>query len=379
MGQANRKFPELSPKKPEPTPQGSSSHLRDIAVAIDPPPSGAIGIQELLDRMDFLSEANFFSSNNSLELEAIKTTRTPPSWNIYDIADPSQCTAPLDLLGWNTNDIQNLLRRMIRIRIIDAALQGMAKTGKISAVEKRGYESEAVSAGVAFNLNKSDHVLGNRLRTDQVLTNSDRIDLLFASYLKENSVWRVQETKFINGSPYNQEFGTTLANSIYRHDPCSDTGMGVVVCYVNWAEFKTSECQEILIKIRSANYPVLMVCEHVRSSDHLLETDDTTANCAAQHAEEYGIDWAVVDGSDVVSIATATKSLTDRVRKKRGPALLEAVLFSSTANDEKHDPIYRLTNAMITRGDINHAGVEILESLEQQSIKAALTKALSDS
>jgi len=43
--------------------QTSGNVLHDIAVAIDPPPDGAIGIRELLNRLDFMAEADFFSPN----------------------------------------------------------------------------------------------------------------------------------------------------------------------------------------------------------------------------------------------------------------------------------------------------------------------------
>ncbi len=60
MGQPNKKPSTETPDEILAPVQTSSSVLREIAVAIDPPPDGAVGIRELLDRLDFMAEANFF-------------------------------------------------------------------------------------------------------------------------------------------------------------------------------------------------------------------------------------------------------------------------------------------------------------------------------
>ncbi len=60
MGQTKRKASNVLLDDLPVQSQSSRSVLRDVAVAIDPPPEGAVGIRELLDRLDFLVEADFF-------------------------------------------------------------------------------------------------------------------------------------------------------------------------------------------------------------------------------------------------------------------------------------------------------------------------------
>ncbi|MGB0574673.1 MAG: hypothetical protein ACPGPC_00735 [Alphaproteobacteria bacterium] len=88
MGQTKRKASDVLLDDLPVQSQSSRSVLRDVAVAIDPPPEGAVGIRELLDRLDFLVEGDFFS----LKERTLDTGPSPfdlsSSWNIYDFADP---------------------------------------------------------------------------------------------------------------------------------------------------------------------------------------------------------------------------------------------------------------------------------------------------
>jgi len=101
---------------------------------------------------------------------------------------------------------------------------------------------------------------------------------------------------------------------------------------------------------------------------------DLNKYSTAQYADELGIEWAVVDGSDVIAIANASASLIDQIRKGRGVGLLETVSFDHQTGKEFADPILRLKQAMIARGDINQAGFEILQTLEQQMINTIVTE-----
>ena len=53
-------FPKKKPEDPQPlvSNEFEADSLRHRAVAIDPPPEGAIGIQELLSRFEQFAEAN---------------------------------------------------------------------------------------------------------------------------------------------------------------------------------------------------------------------------------------------------------------------------------------------------------------------------------
>ena len=88
--------------------------------------------------------------------------------------------------------------------------------------------------------------------------------------------------------------------------------------------------------------------------------------------------WAVVDGNDVIAIADASAYLIDHIRKGRGVGFLEAVSFDHRTADEISDPILRLKQAMVARGDINQAGFEILETLEKQMANATVVKSLAE-
>ena len=139
--------------------QTSRSVLHDIAVAIDPPPDGAIGIRELLDRLDFMAEADFFSPKEGSLDAGLSPLNQSLSWNIYDFADPEEFIGPLDITDWNGDDLQLILREMIRIRVTSNILAGKIKEGQTTAPLPPSISLEALPTGLARNTSPQDQVI----------------------------------------------------------------------------------------------------------------------------------------------------------------------------------------------------------------------------
>ncbi|NKB19739.1 MAG: hypothetical protein GKS01_04255 [Alphaproteobacteria bacterium] len=322
----------------------SKSVLRDVAVAIDPPPDGAVGIHELLDRLDFLAEADFFSPKE----QSLGTTRSfiepSSSWNIYDFADSQIFTRPLDITGWKGDDLQLMLRQMIRSQATTHALMRQIDEGLAANPPTLNANSVALETGVSRNILSQDQVVRIQLLPEHPLSVTDEF-------------WHAIET----------------AASVV---PASDaTGSSVVVAYINAQDIEEKSTQERLRSFHDNKYKILFVCQHTLPSQRRNPILDQEEYCAAQYADNIGMEWAIVDGNDVVAIAIASAALIDRTRKGRGVGFLEAVTFDNDMDLEISDPITRLKQAMVARGDINHAGFEILETLEKQMVSTAEIKA----
>lgn len=373
MGQTKRKASNVLLDDLPVQSQSSRSVLRDVAVAIDPPPEGAVGIRELLDRLDFLVEADFFLSKE----RTLDTGHSPfdlsSSWNIYDFADPQTSTRPIDITGWHGDDLQLILRKMIRIRETSNALADLAKNSPLTTVTHPAIGWEAVATGISCNVTSQDQLFGNYLFPTHSLTVTDEVFPLIARLTGKDTTTNLDIKPAHLTSLSADEFWNDVETTFSQFTDNQKQAGNMVVAYIDAEGFEQPLAQKMLKLFQEKNYPVLLVCERLLPR-HASETlSNQKSSSVAQLADNASTDWAVVDGNDVIAIAKASGSLTDRIRKGRGIGFLEAVRFDHDLTNEFSDPIARLKQAMIARGDINHASFEILQTLEKQIINATVT------
>ena len=122
--------PERKPDLPADPAAGPSPAtkiaMQKAAVAIDPPSHGAVGIQELLSKLEaFAEEENAAAGRHDLQslIDTADDLAARPAplpsttlWSLGELADPEKFSGPLDLEGWSADDLKVLLADMISIR-----------------------------------------------------------------------------------------------------------------------------------------------------------------------------------------------------------------------------------------------------------------------
>lgn len=118
---------------------------------------------------------------------------------------------------------------------------------------------------------------------------------------------------------------------------------------------------------------MLFVCENNLYAGHLDIAFRQPTDSTARIADAHGIPAAVVDGNNVIDVADAARTLIARARRSEGPGYLEAVTYrwrrhvgagdtyevrlrrpaKELAAWKRCDPIRRLEDAMVARGDIS--------------------------
>ena len=138
--------------------------------------------------------------------------------------------------------------------------------------------------------------------------------------------------------------------------------------------------------------PNVFVCINNQWAISLPRKKQTASKTLAQKALAYGFPGVMVDGNDILAVASATKEALDRARKGKGPTLIEAFTYRmsnhTTADDatkyrtddeltawKKKDPILRFQRYLqkkniLTDNDEN----EVLQS-SQDIINRALEEA----
>ena len=315
MGQTKRKASNVLLDDLPVQSQSSTSVLRDVAVAIDPPPEGAVGIRELLDRLDFLVEADFFLSKE----RTLDTGHSPfdlsSSWNIYDFADPQTSTRPIDITGWHGDDLQLILRKMIRIRETSNALADLAKNSPLTTVTHPAIGWEAVATGISCNVTSQDQLFGNYLFPTHSLTVTDEVFPLIARLTGKDTTTNLDIKPAHLTSLSADEFWNDVETTFSQFTDNQKQAGNMVVAYIDAEGFEQPLAQKMLKLFQEKNYPVLLVCERLLPR-HASETlSNQKISSVAQFADNAGTEWAVVDGNDVIAIAKASGSLTDRIRK----------------------------------------------------------------
>ena len=296
-------------------------------------------------------------------------------WNIYEFFGLETFTGPLDITDWNCDDLQIILRQMIRIRTTSLALTDHIKEGQTVASPLPAIGSEALPTGLSRNLSPLDQVIGTNYFLGHPLTVTDETFSLFAKAVGKETETSCNAKEFYHAGSNTDKYWKAIKTRASELAGDSKAKRPIVVAYIDAEDIETSLAQDMLRLFQNEKYPVLFVCERslpLQNGESIL---DHQKYSAAQYADDFGIEWVVVDGCDVIAIANASASLTDQIRKGRGVGLLETVNFDHETTKEFSDPILRLKQAMIARGDINQAGFEILQTLEQQMVNATVTEA----
>ena len=138
--------------------------------------------------------------------------------------------------------------------------------------------------------------------------------------------------------------------------------------------------------------PVLFVVENNLYSSHLHIDLRQSVDRTARFAEAHNVRSVVIDGNDVVRVARTAQDLVDAMRHDREPAFIEAVTYRWRGHvghredqdvgvertDNLHawrqrDPVRRLTEALVARGDTDSSGIEQID----EAVRAEVADALS--
>jgi pyruvate dehydrogenase E1 component alpha subunit len=134
--------------------------------------------------------------------------------------------------------------------------------------------------------------------------------------------------------------------------------------------------------------PAILLCRNNGWAISVPRSVQTAAPTFAQKAIAYGMPGVLVDGNDILAVVHVVREAAARGRRGDGPTLIEARTYRrgahSSSDDpsvyrdpaepkewERHDPLDRLRNYMLARGDITpEAEASLREELTDQITQA---------
>jgi pyruvate dehydrogenase E1 component alpha subunit len=167
---------------------------------------------------------------------------------------------------------------------------------------------------------------------------------------------------------------------------------GCCLCYLGDGAVNQGSFHESLNLAALFGIPVVYVIENNGYSMGTSQKRSSAyTGCLAQRAEGYGIDWDVVDGSDVYEVRAKTHIAMERARKEHKPTVLEIDTYRyyghsvADANFKKyrtpeeienykknHDPIHVFRNKLVAEGLLNDEMIESINKLAKEEADASV-------
>lgn len=325
---------------------------------------------------------------------------------IKNLLNPQTGHKPLDISNICSDHTLKFLRNMLRIRLCERKLADARSSGLIGGPVHLGVGQEAIAVGVSTQLSSSDYVFGAHRSHSHILALGSDTRKLFAEVLGKDT----GHSRGMGGSMHLWDescgfYGSVpiVAGTVSLAVGCAMAARLSKSQSVSVAYFGDGACEEGVVH-ESLNLaslqkdPVLFVVENNMFASHMHWSQRQPNASTARFAKANNISYKIVDGNNVLDVATAAKELIDNSRRGGGPGFLEAFTYrwyghvdwredidvgvSRSRHDvdnwKAKDPIKRLVDAMFSSEILSLDGYKEIESELSTEIEKAWELAMAD-
>jgi pyruvate dehydrogenase E1 component alpha subunit len=323
---------------------------------------------------------------------------------LHRLANPAEFHGELDIAGVSPEHLRGYMQSMLRIRLAERQIAAGRKEGFIGGPVHLSVGQEAVAVGVSAFLRASDRVFGAHRSHSHLLALGSSVEGLFAEVLGRDT----GHSRGMGGSMHlwDQPKGFYGSVPIVAGTVSLAVGAGlaaklqltgdIAVAYLGDGAVEEGVVHECLNLARIQDIPIIFVVENNLFASHMHILTRQPSDSTARFAAANDIPYRVVDGNDVVAVATASSELIQAARSNQGPGFIEAVTFrwyghvdwredtdvglNRSTKDldmwRRRDPIRRLKDAMLRSGIWCEQDDKNLEATLKEEIDASWRKAL---
>lgn len=271
--------------------------------------------------------------------------------------DHSTVGGPTAVDGWPRFETRGLsgpealieaYRRMVRIRRFEEAASKLFKATEIPGFVHLSIGQEASATGICWPLRDSDVITStHRGHGHCIAKGLDSASMMAELFGKETGTCKGRGGSMHIADPRIGIFG---ANGIVgagmpiaggaAHAARSRGNGDVAVAFFGDGAIGQGMFHEAANLAAVWKLPLILACENNGYSE-FSSFDEQNPVPVAARALAYGIEHVVVDGNDVVAVATAMSDLLERVRAGGGPAILETVTYRWHGHYEGDPERYR--------------------------------------
>ena len=322
------------------------------------------------------------------------------------LADPAAFHAPIEIGTTPAEVLRRYYAAMLRIRLAERRLADGRREGLIGGPVHLGVGQEAIAVGVSAYLRKTDRVFGAHRSHSHLLALGASVHKLFAEVLGKDTghsrgmggsmhLWD-ESTGFFGSVPI---VAGTVALAVGAGMAARMQGRGdVAVAYLGDGAVEEGVVHESLNLARMQNVPIVFVVENNLFASHMHISIRQPKAATARFAAANDIPFDIVDGNDIVAMASTAERAVGRARAGGGPAFIEAVTYrwyghvdwrddidvgvhrsqQDVANWKARDPMTRLTAAMTQAGIWTANDAQLLEQEVAAQIDADWQRAMAD-
>lgn len=323
--------------------------------------------------------------------------------SLGDLGRPEFFTAPLDLKDHASDFLIDKLEQMLEIRVVEEVMADMIRSGDIKCPVHLTIGQEAAAVGVAENLRKTDRAFGCHRSHGHYLSMGGDLQGIMDEVLGKatgcskgmggSMHLTAKDTGFYGSVPI--VAGTVPlavgAGLAAKKDGSGDIG----VAFFGDGACEEGVVHESLNMASALDIPVLFVVENNLFSSHLDIHLRQPTDRVARFADASQIEALTLDGNDVVSTMDQSAALIQKMREESRPGFIEVITYRWRGHvgpnedidvgirrsvDElnawkKRDPIQRLVDALMARGDFTEGEFKQLETSVRDRVETAKQKA----
>jgi 2-oxoisovalerate dehydrogenase E1 component len=298
-----------------------------------------------------------------------------------------------DKRNLNRNTLVALYKNMLKPRMIEEKMLILLRQGKISKWFS-GIGQEAISIGVTMAMQKDEYILPMHRNLGVFTTRNIPLYRLF-------SQWQGKANGFTKGRDRSFHFGTqeyNIVGMISHLGPQLGVADGIAlatllknkkqVTAVFTGEGGTSEgdFHEALNVASVWKLPVIFCVENNGYGLSTPTSEQYNCKHIADKGKGYGIESFIIDGNNIIEVYSKVMKLTESIRKRPRPILIEFKTFRMRGHEEASGTKYvpkALLNEWAAKDPVlNYANYLLKEGLltekEDTVIKASFSKEINE-
>tara|TARA_B110000211_G_scaffold46695_1_gene50050 strand:- start:1018 stop:2049 length:1032 start_codon:yes stop_codon:yes gene_type:complete len=326
--------------------------------------------------------------------------------DLKELSEPKSHHGPISIANNDSDTLRGMLELMCLIRKTEHQLAFGRKKGLIGGPVHLGAGQEAIAVGVSQNLKKTDRVFGAHRSHSHLLSLNPNFYRLFAEVLGKETGF----SKGMGGSMhlYDQPNGFYGSVPIVAGTVALAVGAAMAakmqktrdvgVAYIGDGAVEEGIVHESFNLAKMQKAPILFVIENNLFASHMHISLRQPSDMISRFAIANDIPYKLVDGNDVVAVASASRELLDDIRDGKGPGLIELVTYrwyghvdwrddvdvgvdrslDDIDNWKARDPVMRLSESMINAGIWTEEEEKSLSDKLDNDIQVAWDKAIND-